>query len=168
MNIKTPFLLFSFLLFSFSTFAQAKFGHVNYAEVMRNMQGIDSIQKIVIDYAAELQTIGEQMVIEFKEKEAALERLASNPNTSPAVLKIRQDELGAMVRRIQEFGQSMEVDIQDKQLELLEPFKDRLLDAINKVAKANRYTYVFDITTLMFSSPTDDLTAQVKAELGIK
>ena len=30
------------------------------------------------------------------------------------------------------------------------------------------YNYIFDITTLMFSSPTDDLTVQVKAELGIK
>jgi len=164
----SPFLLLSFLLFSFSSFAQARFGHVDYGEIMKNMQGIDSVQNIVTGYAADLQAVGEQMVKEFKEKEAAFEKLANTPSTSPAVLKIRQDELGAMLKRIQEFAQSMEADIQDKQLELLEPFKNRLLDAINKIAKAHNYTYIFDISTLMFSSPTDDLTAQVKAELGIK
>jgi len=159
---------FLFSAFCFNCFAQSKFGHVDYGEIMRNMQGIDSIQNVVINYAAGLQAVGEQMVKEFKEKEAAFERLANTPGTSQAVLKIRQDELGAILKRIQEFAQSMEADIQDKQLELLEPFKNRLLDAIRKVAKVNHYNYIFDITTLMFSSPTDDLTVQVKAELGIK
>jgi len=135
---------------------------------MKNMSGIDSVQIIAANYAADLQAIGEQMVKEFREKEAAFDKLASTPNTSPAILKIRQDELGAMVKRIQEFAQSMEVDIQDKQMELLEPFQTKLLAAINTVAKANRYNYVFDTSTLMFYSPDDDLTDKVKAELGIK
>jgi len=107
------------------------------------------------------------MVKEFKEKEAAFEKLANTPGTSQAILKIRQDELAAMVKRIQEFAQSMEAEIQDKQVELLEPFKDKLLKAINKVAKAHHYTYVFDISTLMFYSPYDDLTEKVKTELKI-
>jgi len=135
---------------------------------MKNMQGIDSVQIIATNYAADLQAIGEQMLKEFREKEVAFERLVNTPNTSSAILKIRQDELGAMHKRIMEFAQSMEVDIQDKQLELLEPFQTKLLDAIKKVAKANRYNYVFDTSTLMFYSPDDDLTDKVKAELGIK
>jgi Skp family chaperone for outer membrane proteins len=135
---------------------------------MKNMPGIDSIQTIIINYNADLQAIGEQMVQEFQEKQAALERLASNPSTSPAILKIRQEELQAMLKRIREFAQSMEMDIQDKQLELLEPFQTKLVDAIKKVAKAHNYAYIFDISTLMFSSPNDDLTAKVKTELGIK
>ena len=162
------FLLFSFLLFPLNSSAQSKFAHVDYGEVMKNMPGIDSAQIIAMNYAAELQAIGEQMVKEFKEKEEAFDRLAATPNTSPAILKIRQDELGAIVQRIREFSQSMEVDIQDKQLELLEPFQTKLLDAIKKVAKASNYNYVFDTSTLMFYSPTDDLTDKVKAELGIK
>jgi len=149
-------------------FAQTKFGHVDYGEVMKNMPGIDSIQAFIVDYNADLQAIGEQMVKEFQEKQAAFEQLANAPGTSPAILKIRQDELQAMVRRIQEFARSMEMDVQDKQLELLEPFQTKLIDAVKKVAKAQNYTYIFDITTVVFYSPDHDLTGKVKAELGIK
>jgi len=149
-------------------FAQAKFGHVDYGEIMKSMPGIDSIQAFIVDYNADLQAIGEQMVKEFQEKQATFEQLANTPGTSPAILKIRQDELQAMVRRIQEFARSMEMDVQDKQLELLEPFQTKLIDAVKKVAKAQNYTYIFDITTVAFYSPEHDLTGKVKAELGIK
>jgi len=171
MNIsKIKKIAFCFLLsaFCFHCFAQAKFGHVDYGEIMKSMPGIDSIQTIIINYNADLQAIGEQMVREFQEKQVALERLANTPNTSPAILKIRQEELQAMLKRIREFAQSMEMDVQDKQLELLEPFQTKLIDAIKKVAKAHNYNYIFDISTLAFFAPYDDLTDKVKAELGIK
>ncbi|MCL2290322.1 MAG: OmpH family outer membrane protein [Bacteroidetes bacterium] len=171
MNIlKIKKIAFCFLLsaFCFHGFAQSKFGHVDYGEIMKSMPGIDSIQNVIVNYNADLQSIGEQMVREFQEKQAAFEQLANTPGTSPAILKIRQEELQSMIKRIQEFAQSMEMDVQDKQLELLEPFQTKLIDAIKKVAKANHYSYVFDISTLLFSSPSDDLTNKVKAELGIK
>jgi Skp family chaperone for outer membrane proteins len=132
------------------------------------MPGVDSAQKIIADYGAELQAIGEEMAKEFKEKQATLEKLANSPSTSQAVLKIRQDELIAMYKRIQEFSESMENDVRDKQLELLEPFQKKLLDAIKKIAKTSNYSYVFDISTLLFYAASDDLTDKVKAELGIK
>ena len=148
--------------------AQSKFGHIDYSAVMKEMHGIDSAQTIVSNYYAELQTIGEQMAKELKEKETAFENLTNNPNTSPAVLKIRQEELMGMYKRFQEFSQSAETDLRDKQLEVLEPFQTKLLEAIKKVAKANNYSYIFDVSTLLFSSSSDDLTGKIKAELGIK
>jgi len=162
---------FCFLLFAFCIqpcAAQTKFGHVDYSEIMKNMPGIDSAQTVVSNYYAELQTIGEQMAKEVKEKETAYEKLMNTPGTSNAILKIRQDELASMYKRFQEFSQSAEGDLRDKQLEVLEPFQKRLLDTIKKVAKAHNYSYVFDISTLLFSSVGDDLTSKVKAELGIK
>jgi Skp family chaperone for outer membrane proteins len=163
------FLLFSFLLFSSTVCsAQSKFGHVNYVEVLNNMHGIDSIQNIVQEYRTELQTIGEQMQKEFQEKFEAFEKLSNTPGTSPAILKIRQDDLAAMYKRIQEFGQSAEIDLRDKQMELWEPFDIKLKEAIKKIAKVNQYNYIFDVNTLLFQSPVDDLTDKVKAELGIK
>jgi len=73
-----------------------------------------------------------------------------------------------MYKRIQEFSDSMEADVREKQLELLEPFQTKLLDAIKKIAKTNHYSYVFDISTLIYYAQSDDLTEKVKAELGIK
>ena len=163
------FFIFSILLFSsFNGFAQSKFGHVDYGEIMKNMKGIDSIQAVVINYQADLQAIAEQMVKEIKEKETAFEKLTSSTNTAPAILKIKQEELVAMYKRFQEFSQSAEADIRDKQIELLKPFQKTLLDAIKKVAKTENYNYIFDIATLMFHNTNDDLTNKVKVELKIK
>ncbi|MCL2167889.1 MAG: OmpH family outer membrane protein [Lentimicrobiaceae bacterium] len=166
---KISFLLFSFLLFPFlPCSAQSKFGHVDYSEIIKNIPGIDSIQTIITNYTADLQAIGEQMAKEFEEKQSAFEKLTNTPNTSQAVLKIKQDELMAIYKRIQEFSQSAEADIQEKQVELLEPFQNKLLEAIKTIAKKESYNYVFDISTLLFHSQEDDLTDKVKTELGIK
>ena len=108
------------------------------------------------------------MYKEFEEKQTAFEKLANASNTSQAILKIKQDELMGIYKRMEEFRQSADNDIQGKQVELLEPFQTKLLDAIKKVSKANHYTYVFDISTLLFYGQSDDLTDKVKAELGIK
>jgi outer membrane protein len=135
---------------------------------MKNMPGIDSAQTLVSNYYADLQAIGEQMAKEVKEKETAFENLMNNPNTSQAILKIKQDEVAAMYKRFQEFSQSAEGDLRNKQLEVLEPFQNKLLEAIKKVAKANNYNYIFDVSTLLFSASSSDLTDKVKAEIGIK
>jgi len=171
---KTSFSAFCFLLSAFllssslNCSAQSKFGHVDYTSIITNMHGIDSIQEVIANYTAELQSIGEQMYKELEEKQTTLERMASAGNTSQAVLKIRQDELMALYRRIEEFKQSAQYDIQEKQTELLDPFTTKLIDAIKKVAKTENYNYVFDLSTLLFYAASDDLTDKVKTELGIK
>jgi len=168
---RIPLTLFLFIILNsqlsiINCHAQSKFGHVDYTGIITNMQGIDSIQMIIANYAADLQSIGEQMYKEFEEKQNAYEKTVNAANTSQAVLKIKQDELLGLSKRIEEFKQSATLDIQDKQAELLEPFTAKLIEAIKKIAKANKYNYVFDISTLLFYAPGDDLTDQVKAELG--
>jgi outer membrane protein len=149
-------------------FAQSKFGHVDYTSIISIMQGIDSIQILMTGYVADLQTIGEQMEKEIDDKQSAYENMEKSGNTSQAILKIKQEELMALYKRIEEFKHSANVDIQEKQKELLEPFQTKLHEAIKKVAKAESYNYIFDSSNLIFYAPTHDLTNQVKAELGIK
>jgi len=167
-KIKYFLLLSPFFLFSFNCVAQSKFGHVDYGEIMKNMPGIDSAQTVMLNFRNDLQATAEQMTKEFQDKQAEFEKLANGSNTSQAILKIKQDDLLAIYKRIQEFSQSTETEIANKQLELLEPFQTKLLVAIKKVAKADSYNYVFDISTLLFSAPGDDLTDKVKTVLGIK
>ena len=161
-------LIFNSQLSTLNSFAQSKFGHVDYGEIMKNMHGIDSAQTVMVNFRNDMQAAAEQMTKEFQEKQADLEKLSSSSNTSQAILKIKQDELMAMYKRIQEFSQATETEIADKQLELLEPFQTKLLAAIKKIAKADSYNYIFDISTLLFYATSDDLTDKVKAELGIK
>lgn len=146
---------------------KAKFGHVDYAAVMKDMPGIDTAQQALMDYQQELEAVGQQMADEFKAKQAEYVDLA-NKTTSSAILKVKEDELMKLYDRLQDFVSSSEMDLQNKQLELLKPFQERLLAAIKTVAEKEKYTYVFDITMCAFYTETDDLTAAVRTELGIK
>ena len=167
--MKKFWIIISVALFCATTgYAQkAKFGHVDYGAVMKDMPGIDTAQQALMAYQEELEAVGQHMADEFKAKQAEYVDLA-NKTTSTAILKVKEDELMKLYDRLQDFVSSSELDLQNKQLELLKPFQERLLAAIKTVAEREKYTYVFDITMCAFYSATDDLTDAVRAELGIK
>ncbi len=145
---------------------KAKFGHVDYGDIMKDMPGIDTAQSNLLALQNELQETGQQMATEIQTKEAEYQRMV-NSGTSSAVLKIKEDELQKLYSRLQEFASSSEQELQAKQIELLKPFQEKLLDAIKVVAENGKYTYVFDITTLSFYSDSDNLTDTVRKQLGI-
>lgn len=157
------------LMFPIMGFAQqkTKFGHVNYGDIIKEMPGIDSVQKVVADFQAELQATGEGMYAEFQKKQAEYQELG-NKGTSAAVIKIKEDELTQMYARIQEFSEAAEMDLQNKQMELLKPFQEKVMDAIKEVAKENNFTYIFDTSTLTYYEQGEDISAKVRVKLGIK
>ena len=114
-----------------------------------------------------MEATGEEMAKEFQKKQEEYQQLA-NKGTSAAVLKIKEDELTNMYKRIQDFSQSAEQDLQAKQLELLKPFQEKILDAIKAVGKEHNFTYIFDTSTLTYYEQGEDVSAKVKQKLGIK
>ncbi|MCQ2276286.1 MAG: OmpH family outer membrane protein [Bacteroidales bacterium] len=155
------------LVFSVAGFAQkAKIGHVDYGAIMKEMPGIDTAQTALMEYQKELEQTGQQMVDEFKEKEAAYMQMV-NSGSSAAILKVKEDEMTKLYARIQEFASISERDLQEKQIELLKPFTDKLLAAIKSVAENGNYAYIFDLSTLAYHADSDDLTAAVKKYVGI-
>ncbi len=166
--MKKYFIILIVLAFSVTGFAQkAKFGHVDYASIMKDMPGIDTAQTNLLSLQQELEDAGQQMANEIKSKEADYLRLA-NSGASSAMLKVKEDELTKLYARLQEFASNSEQELQTKQLELLKPFQEKLLEAIKVVAKNGKYTYIFDISTLAFYADSDDLTKAVRVQLGIK
>ena len=161
-------LLVAFLLVPVVGMAQskAKFGHLDRSEIFKAMPGMDTVQKKLYALQSELQSVGEEMQKEFQTKYQDLQNSAAT--MSPAVLRVKEDELKAMYVRIQEFAQNMESELQAKQVEMLQPFQDKLLAAIAEVAKAGGYAYIFDTSTLTYYEAGDNIAAKVKAKLGIK
>ena len=160
-------IVFAALCVTTSYAQKTKFGHVDYAAVMKEMPGIDTAQHALMQYQQELEAVGQQMADEFKTKQTEYANMAST-TTSAAILKVKEDELMKIYKRLQDFISSSEQDLQSKQIELLKPFQEKLLAAIKTVAEKEKYAYVFDITMCAFHSDADDLTAAVKTELGIK
>lgn len=160
--------LFLVLGFSLALFSQNKttFAHLNVTEIYKLMPGVDTAQQRIAELQEELTAVGTELQNEFQLKYEEYTKLAST--YSPAVAKAKEDELNTMYSRIQKFSQDAEEEIALKQQELLQPFQKRILDAVKIVAEVEGYAYVFDISTLSFSEGGNDITAKVKAQLGIK
>jgi outer membrane protein len=99
-------------------------------------------------------------VTEFQQQQATM---------SATVREFRQQELAELEQRMQMFYQTVQKDLQAKQVEYLQPVQAKLLEAINKVAAAQNCTYVMDKASMLYIAPDAlDLTPAVRAELGIK
>ncbi len=75
-----------------------------------------------------------------------------------------------MQGRIANFQQQAQVQLQEKQTELLNPIIEKVTAAINDVAKAQGFVYVYDVRTLIYFDPTKstDVAPLVKTKLGLK
>lgn len=148
-----------------TTFAQ-KYGHVNTQEIFAAMPGADSLQNKLKDFETELTEIYSGMVSEFQTKKEKFDQEAGT--MSSTVRQYREKELMDLQQRIVEFQEGVQTDMQEKQLELMQPFQDKILKAIEEVSKENGYAYIFDTQVLLYSEGGDDVSALVKKKLGIK
>ena len=150
-------------------FAQDKLGHVNSQEVLMAMP-----ERVTIENTLdELQTQWESELVKMREEYyAKIKEFQDKQATMPESIKqARQSEIVELEQRITTFTQTAGADLQQKQQELLTPVIEKIRKAINEVGAENNYTYIFDLSTQSIvyqSSKSNDITAQVKAKLGIK
>ena len=69
---------------------------------------------------------------------------------------------------VQKVVADMQADLQAKQMELLKPFQEKILEAIKEVGKEFNFTYIFDTSMLTYYEQGEDIAAKVKQKLGIK
>ena len=128
--------------------------------------GIDSLQIKLDAFQKELQATGDAMLQEFQTKKDLFDKQAGTMSAS--VRKVKENELLSLQNNILEFQESAQQDLENKQLELQQPFLDKLTKAIADVAKENGYTYIFDERMLLYAEGGDNVSALVKKKLGIK
>lgn len=145
---------------------QAKFGHVDIAAVMQATPEWGAAETELQQFGEDLTKEGEALQTELQKKYEEYQQ--KQATYSEAVAKLKQQELQDMVQRLEKFKNDAAQAIEEKQEQLLTPIRLKVLDAIKEVAKENKYTYVFDVSTQLFNSESDDLTDKVKAKLGLK
>jgi outer membrane protein len=144
-----------------------KIGHVSSQEIMAVMpetkkmaERLDSLQNVYETQLANMQEEFNKKLTEFQQQQATM---------TAGVREFRQQELAEMEQRTQMFYQTVQKELQAKQVEFLQPVQAKLLEAIKKVGEAQGCTYVMDKAGMLYiASDALDLTAPVKAELGIK
>lgn len=163
---KILFILFAITIAGTTALSAQKYGHINTQEIFAAMPGADSIPTKMKAFEAELSEIYATMATEFQTKKTKFDQEAGTMSTS--VRKIREDELINLQTRIMEFQESAQTDLQEKQLELMQPFQDKIIAAIKEVAQENGYAYIFDTGTLLYHEGGEDVSSLVKQKLGIK
>ncbi|MRR18768.1 OmpH family outer membrane protein [bacterium] len=163
-------LLFAVMIFTAQDgFAQSfKTGHINRDEIIMTMPDYDSAMKQYNAYGQELTNALELMQVEYNNK--LDQYVKDSKNLTDLVKANKEQELADMQNRINNFQQQAQVQLQEKQTELLNPIIERATAAINAVAKDGGFIYIYDIRTLVYvdTVKSTDIGPLVKTKLGIK
>lgn len=150
-------------------FAQSfKTGHINRDDIIMAMPDYDTAMKQYNAYGQELTNALELMQVEYNNK---LDQYVKDSKTLTDLVKAnKEQELADMQNRIANFQQQAQVQLQDKQAELLSPIIDKVTKTISDVAKEGGFIYIYDVRTLVYydAVKSTDLAPLVKTKLGLK
>jgi len=149
--------------------SQPKFGHVNTQEIIQAMPEFTAarteIEKLTEQYQADLKSMQD----ELQKKAEAFEKEEA---TLPENIKTRRNqELQDLYQRIQQTYQDNDQALAKAQQEKMQAITTKVLEAIKSIGQEGGYVYIMEMGAgIPYISTTlsTDLTAQVKAKLGLK
>jgi outer membrane protein len=166
--------LVAVLALSASTVFGQKFGRVDLAAIVPNMPEYKEAVTNLEAYGLDLQNQLEQIQVEFNTRLADYEKNMSTMTDS--IRQLKEQELGQLQQRFQDFQQIAQQDMQRKEAEVMNPIYDKANEAVKKVAAAGNYAAIFNTAGdqpasagLAYFDPAQltDITPEVKKELGI-
>ncbi len=146
----------------------AKFGHIDTNELLGMMPGREDAQKQLEQYAKELES---QYTVMQEELQTKYQDFLANQETfSDLIRQSKERELTNLQQRIQEFQESAQEDLMQRERNLFNPIIEEARAAIQEVAKENNYTYIFDVSggSLIYWEPSKNVMPQVKTKLGLE
>ena len=157
-----------FLMAPLAIFAQ-KFGHLNSADIIQVMPEYTAaqteLQKLEKQYSDELKMMETELSKKSEEYEAQKATLPAN------IQQRREQELQELYGRMQQYYQQSQQELAQASQEKMAALTEKITKAIKEVGVTGGYLYIFDVASgIPYISETlsTDVTAQVKAKLGIK
>jgi outer membrane protein len=87
---------------------------------------------------------------------------------SPAIKEAKRKDLQDRISGLQNKEQELNKSLETQKEKELKPIREKMLKAIQDVARENAYTYVMYKEQLIVFPEADDITAKVKTKLKIK
>ncbi|QNJ97856.1 OmpH family outer membrane protein [Constantimarinum furrinae] len=147
--------------------AQSKVAHIDtqaLVEAMPEMKAAQSqLEKLKKTYDTEIKAMARELDTKIKQYSAEAESKTDDENQK------RAEEVQGMQNNIGAYRQQALQDLQQKEVDILQPILEKARVAIQKVARAQGYQYVIDATQGggLLVADGKDLLAEVKKELGI-
>ncbi len=147
-----------------------KFGHINGNELVQALPEYDSATVKLEKFRQELVNALELMSVELNNKNDSYTK--DSKNWTDIVKQTKEQEIIDLNRRMQEFQNNAQEQLQNKQVELFTPIQQKVDKAIKDVSKENGFVYVFDTGSgvLLYFDETKstNILPLAKAKLGIK
>lgn len=162
-------LILLLLVAPMSLFAQQKFGYMNSTEIIKLMPEFTKAQKEVQELEKMYTDEFNKMRTELEKKGAEFEKMQKD-SVPESILKLRYEELMQLDERLMQYRQEISANLQKAENERMVAIQTSLRDALDLVGKEGGYVCIFDMAGgIPYISTTlcDDVTAQVKAKLGI-
>lgn len=146
-----------------------KFGHINSSELIALMPEMKTVQsQLESDYKEkENQLSSMQQELQTKQVEYQQSATALTPNERSQ----KEQEIGEMSQKIQNYYTLAQQQMQAKQQELQVPIIQKLQQAIQEVGEEQGFLYIFDLASrvpVFNSDKSIDVTPFIKAKLGIQ
>lgn len=143
-----------------------KIGYVNSAKIFQELpeakdaqRRIDAMQKSIQDSLELMQRQFQAKYEDYQKKESLMNEAAKRSAQEELVSMQRDFEL----YRQQKLGNDSELAKESERL--LEPLKEKVLKAIERVARDEKYSFIFDrtdqVTVLLYGDSNHDLTFKV-------
>jgi outer membrane protein len=143
--------------------AQAKTAHVDVSEIMGKMPAMleaqKQLEKLSATYDADYKTMVEEYQARIKKYETEATTVSDKMNEE------RSKEVQDMQKRIVDFRDNAQKELQKKETDLTKPLVEKVKAAIQKVGKAKGFQYVLNSDQLLLADGPN-LTADVKKDLG--
>ena len=117
------------------------------------------LEKLSANYDADYKV----MVEEFQTKVRKYEQEATT--VAEAMNEERSKEVQDMQKRIVDYRDNAQKELQKKETDLVKPLMDKVKVSIEKVGKAKGYQYILNAADLLLADGPN-LTADVKKDLG--
>lgn len=171
LNKTTIVTLFALLIGAVSLNAQAapKYGHMNLGNLLELMPETKKANDDLKTFADAFSVKDDSLTKAFQDAVTAYQTAYQSGSLTPVQAQTRETELQKEQEAIQKFEQDAQAQVTAKREELLKPILTKIDNAIKAVAVDNQFLMIFDTSSgsMLYAAETEDVTALVKAKLGI-
>lgn len=168
MNRIKFFFLAAVIVAGASNVQAQKSGYISVEQVVGLMPEIPKIDTALQKFQADsLNAEFASLVQEYQYKDSLLTK-TDTTKIPAAVKRQHRQDLDQIAYQVQNWQQISQNVMQSKQQELLAPVYQKVMKAINDVAKENNYSFVYNQEVLLVAPPSDNLLPLVAKKLNIK
>ncbi len=162
-------LLFSLL--SVSALQAQKMGYMNSLSVLSQMPDVAKADTMVVQLRDSLLAEGEARAKALEEKYVKYMTEINQGTVPPVEVQKREAEIKKEQEDLQKYEEEITAMLAAKRESYYGPILEKLQKAIDEVGKENGYQFIFDVSSMniiVFAEESEDVTALVKAKLGME